>query len=102
MGSPAGGPIRALVATAYFRWLPVVAVALGIALRTVEWLRNRSLWLDEYAIVDNLSHRGYRRLLLPLDQNQGAPVGWLWAERTAIDGQPRYVAAFTHSSRPPP
>jgi Dolichyl-phosphate-mannose-protein mannosyltransferase len=84
-GSAGDSSVRGLVQAAYFQWLPILAVALGIALRTADWLRNRSLWLDEYAIADNLTRRGYRRLLLPLDENQGAPVGWLWAERTAID-----------------
>ena len=83
--SAAARSVRRVLAAAYFRWLPVLAVLLGIALRTVEWARNRSLWLDEYAIAENLSHRDYRELLRPLSDNQGAPVGWLWAERTAIN-----------------
>jgi hypothetical protein len=45
---------------------------------------NRSLWLDEGMIAGNIVTRSYRELLRPLADHQGAPVGWLWLQRTAV------------------
>lgn len=64
--------------------LLVVGVLLGLALRVREYVFDRSLWLDEGAIVGNLLHRGYGALVGPLGGDQAAPVGWLWAERTSV------------------
>jgi len=76
--------IRAAVRTLYFWWLTPAALVLGALLRTREWLHDKSLWLDEISITLYLTQRGYRGLLGPLG-DQGGPVGWLWAERTAIN-----------------
>ena len=69
----------------YLRWLTPIALALGVVLRTREWLHNKSLWLDEFSITQYITERGFSGLLKPLGNGQGAPVGWLWAERLAVD-----------------
>jgi hypothetical protein len=76
--------MRVVAGTLFFRWLTPAALILGVLLRTREWLHDKSLWLDEISISLYLTQRDYRGLLRPLG-DQGGPVGWLWAERTAID-----------------
>jgi hypothetical protein len=60
------------------------SVALGALLRLVQYLRNRSLWLDESSLALNILHRSYSGLLEPLDYHQGAPVGFLMLEKLAV------------------
>ena len=60
------------------------ALGLGVILRLVQYLRNRSLWLDEAQLALNITHRSYAGLLRPLDYHQGAPVGFLLLEKMAI------------------
>lgn len=67
--------------------LPRLAVwllaALGVSLRLAQYMFNRSLWWDEAMITLNILQRDYAGLLLPLDYFQGAPIGFLWAEKLA-------------------
>ena len=42
---------------------------------------NRSLWLDEALLADNILTRNLRQLFAPLDHNQAAPFGFLLAEK---------------------
>jgi hypothetical protein len=65
-------------------YLPLVAVGLGTLVRVVAFLHRRSLWLDEAMVAHNVAHRGYGALAKPLTLHQGAPLGWLWAQRTAF------------------
>lgn len=65
-------------------YLPLAAVAGGTVLRLLAYLHRRSLWLDEAMVAQNVAHRSYRGLARPLALHQGAPVGWLWAQRTAL------------------
>ena len=58
---------------------------LGAGLRVRQFLAHRALWLDELYVSLNIVHRSYAGLLRPLDWNQGAPVGWLWGEKTAVE-----------------
>lgn len=80
---PAGAAGRAL-AELYRRWLIPASLLLGVVLRTREWLHDKSLWLDELTVTQNLVDRGFRGLLQPLAGNQGGPIGWLWAEHSVI------------------
>lgn len=57
--------------------LMIVAVALGIGLRVAQYAYNRSLWLDKASLALNIVGRSFGELLLPLDYQQGAPVGFL-------------------------
>jgi uncharacterized membrane protein len=62
-------------------WLSVAIMTVGVVLRVGRYLADRSLWLDESYLALNLMTRSYRGLLETLDYNQGAPIGFLWAER---------------------
>lgn len=67
------------------RWtarLTLAAVGLGILWRLAQWWSNPSLWLDEASIAENIIGRNYGGLAQPLRFEQGAPIGWLWIERT--------------------
>src|SRR5262245_56132253 len=58
-------------------------VALGLALRALPWIANRSLWADEAALALNVTRRSFAGLVKPLDFDQGAPIGFLWIEKLA-------------------
>jgi len=60
-------------------------VAFGIVLRLIRYLSDRSLRVDEAYLAINLMTRSYRDLLETLDFNQGAPIGFLWAERLMLE-----------------
>ena len=78
-------PIPDLIRSAWVRWVPIVAVAIGAIARLRQWAGGRSLWLDEVLIADNLVHRGFVELVTePLGNSQAAPVIWLWLERLCV------------------
>jgi Dolichyl-phosphate-mannose-protein mannosyltransferase len=64
-----------------FEWLIIVV---GALLRLTQYLSNRSLWLDEANLALNIVNRSFLQLLKPLDNNQGAPIGFLMLERSAV------------------
>jgi len=75
------------------RWLwtagLIVMVGAGIYLRAVEYAANRSLWLDEAALAQNVLHLPLGELAAGrLGDNQVAPPGFLLATRgvAAIGG----------------
>ncbi len=70
------------------RWLKtgsLFGLWLGVAVRLVQYLSNRSLWFDEVAIVLNLQARNYTELLGALSYNQAAPPFFLWIEEFALN-----------------
>jgi len=69
----------------FFRpWIPWAIVGLGILLRTVAYLHDPSLWLDEALLAHNLIRRDFADLTGALDHAQVAPLLFLWAERCAV------------------
>ncbi|HEY2428773.1 MAG TPA: glycosyltransferase family 39 protein [Acidimicrobiales bacterium] len=74
---------RAAHASPWPRRAAVGAAVVGAAIRLEQYEWRRSLWLDEALIADNIVGRSFGGLLHPLSGGQGAPVGWLWAERAA-------------------
>lgn len=68
-----------------YRALTVGVVAIGIVFRIAQYLANRSLWLDEVYLADNILQRSFVELLRPLADNQGAPILFLFLERLAVD-----------------
>ncbi len=71
---------RALEST----WLPWAIVALGALLRLRTFAANGSLDVAEAALALNLRDRSFAQLMLPLDYEQGAPVGFLWIEKAVL------------------
>jgi 4-amino-4-deoxy-L-arabinose transferase-like glycosyltransferase len=64
-----------------FPWL---IISFGITVRCVQYVANRSLWLDESFLALNIVHRTFSHLLQQLDYEQGAPVGFLMVEKANI------------------
>lgn len=63
------------------RILALLVVILGSVARTVRWLADKPLWLDEQMIAINIRDRGFAGLASDLAHDQSAPIGWLWLER---------------------
>lgn len=59
-------------------------ILLGLILRVQQYCANRSLWLDEAFLALNLVERDLVELVQPLDYNQGAPLGFLYAQKLTI------------------
>lgn len=64
--------------------ISLVIICFGILIRVIQYLFNRSLWADEAVLALNIVNRSYLELLQPLDYDQGAPIGFLWIEKLAI------------------
>lgn len=60
-------------------------LAIGVLLRTAQFLYNRSLTEGEAALALNIVQRSYSELLKPLDYVQAAPVGFLIIQRWALN-----------------
>jgi hypothetical protein len=56
----------------------------GTILRLTQYVSNRSLWFDEATLAQSIVNRSFSGLLKPLDYGQGAPLGFLMLERSAI------------------
>jgi hypothetical protein len=69
---------------AFLQKIAWVALALAFLLRVVQYLLNRSLWMDEAYLSLNLVHRSFAGLWRPLDYHQGAPIGFLLLEKSAV------------------
>jgi hypothetical protein len=69
------------------------AICVGVVLRLWQYLLNRSLWLDEALLGLDVIHRTYSGLLKPLDDKQGAPLGFVLFERFFVQhwGSSEYV-----------
>lgn len=66
------------------RWIDALLLAVGVAIRLRHYLANVSLEVAEAELSLNLIGRTYSQLLLPLDLDQAAPVGFLWIQRLLI------------------
>lgn len=84
------GKIRDLISSKY---IGLAFILMGVILRARQYATNRSLWLDEARLALNIVHRTFFDLTQPLDYNQGAPVGFLFIEKTAIQffGNNEYI-----------
>ncbi len=65
-------------------WTGWVFIGLGCALRTFQYVANRSLAIDESFLALNLIEKSPQQLLRALDFNQAGPLGFLEAQKVAI------------------
>lgn len=69
----------------YTLWLLIsVILILGVFFRTAQFATDRSLWLDEAMLALNIVDKSYVELTGPLDRNQGAPIGFLFIEKSFV------------------
>lgn len=61
-----------------------IVLAGGVAVRLYHYIVNRSLFLDEASIALNILNRSWTGLFAPLDNFQGAPIGFLLVEKTLV------------------
>ena len=59
-------------------------IAFGAGLRAAQYLFNAALYVDEGALALNIINRSFAGLLLPLDSEQAAPIGFLFLEKLAF------------------
>ena len=69
-------------------------VTLGIGLRVWGVLADRSFWGDESALIRNILERSFAGLLLPLEDDQSAPLAWLWAQKALAGLMPDFELAL--------
>ena len=71
-------------------------LGLGVLLRVIVYLRDRTFWMDEGALFANLKRTPILDFSEPLAGDQLAPIGFLIAERLLLSvlGTSRYVARF--------
>jgi hypothetical protein len=65
-------------------WMNWGLVGLAVLLRTIRYLHDHGLWLDEAYLALNLIHRPFSELVTELDYEQYAPVGFLFAMKGII------------------
>src|SRR5262245_21337611 len=74
------GPLRRLV-----RERPeTVILGLGVLLRVVVYLANRTMWLDEMSLAGNLRDKPILDFSEPLSGDQLAPFGFLIVQRAIV------------------
>lgn len=59
-------------------------LAYGVLLRLTQYFSGRSLWMDESLLSLNIVNRSFAQLLRPLENDQGAPVGFLMVQRASV------------------
>ncbi|MGB0931975.1 MAG: glycosyltransferase family 39 protein [Chitinophagales bacterium] len=64
-----------------FEGILLCLICLGVILAILNFLYNRSLWIDEARVALNIVNRSYAELLKPLSLNQVAPIGFLFIEK---------------------
>jgi hypothetical protein len=59
-------------------------IILGVVFRVFRYFADRPLWLDEAALANNIRERSFAGLTRPLAWGQGAPIGFLWLEKSVV------------------
>lgn len=65
--------------------LALVLIAVGILVRSIQYIANRSLWADEATLALNIINRPLVHLFKPLAYEQGAPLGFLAIEKLIVE-----------------
>lgn len=65
------------------RWVRAL-IALGIAARVFRWAVCFPLWCDEAYLSANFLQRAYGDMFRPLEYHQVCPLGFLWAQLSAV------------------
>lgn len=63
----------------------IAIVCIAIALRVIEYIHNKAIWLDEAHLALNILQRDYAGLTQRLYFGQGAPLFFLWGERLSAN-----------------
>jgi len=66
------------------KWLPVIILGIAVLLRFIQFVGDRSLWLDESMLALNIVSRSFMELFKPLDYFQVAPIGFLVLEKSLV------------------
>ncbi len=76
-----------------WRMMAGIIIFLGIVLRIIPYLHNRSLWLDETWLAFNILQKSFAQLAGLLDNQQMAPLGFLFIEKFLVltFGESEYV-----------
>lgn len=67
-----------------FRIISYSLIIIGIAIRLYHYFFNRSLWLDEAMLSNNIISKNWIELLYPLDNRQIAPIGFIFVQKSMI------------------
>ncbi len=65
-------------------WAEWLLILLALILRLRQYIANRSFWVDEANLALNIVERTFLGLTQPLDYEQGAPIGFLFIEKSII------------------
>jgi hypothetical protein len=75
-------PARSFIHSRTLIWTLISA---GVLFRVAQYLSNPSIWQDEAFIALNLAHTPLSDLWEPLNNRQSAPVGFLLAQKGAVE-----------------
>ncbi len=71
-------------------------IAIGLLIRIIQYLVNRSIWLDEAMLALNIMEKNVFQLFGPLDRDQAAPYLFLLVEKilSILFGSSEFVLRF--------
>lgn len=78
-----GGPVDGFTPQQQRRWMAWI-LGLGIVARLFRAILAFPLWSDEAFLSASFLERGYADLFRPLEYHQVCPLGFLWAQLTAV------------------
>ena len=75
---------RRIIQNHNLNWLPVIIIGIAVILRFIQFVSDRTLWLDESMLALNITSRSFAELFQPLDYFQVAPIGFLVLEKSVV------------------